>query len=29
MSRRLHLIALVLFVLAFLYDVIVWGAVPG
>ncbi len=28
MSRRLPLIALVLFALALLYDLVVWGAVP-
>ena len=28
MKRRLHLIALVLFVLTFAYDLVVWGALP-
>ncbi len=29
MKRRLHLIALVLFLLALLFDLAVWGAAPG
>ncbi|GAA0722896.1 hypothetical protein [Dokdonella soli] len=29
MKRRLHLIALVLFVLSLLYDIVVWGALPA
>jgi hypothetical protein len=28
MKRRLHLIALVLFVLSLLYDIVVWGSLP-
>ncbi|HEY0179538.1 MAG TPA: hypothetical protein VGC30_07885 [Dokdonella sp.] len=29
MTRRLHWIAVVLFLLSFAYDVVVWGALPG
>lgn len=29
MKNRLHLIVLVLFVLCFLYDLVVWGSVPA
>ena len=29
MKRRLHLIALILFVLSLLYDIVVWGAAPS
>lgn len=29
MQRRLHLIAMILFVVALLYDIVVWGAVPA
>jgi hypothetical protein len=28
MKRNLHVIALVLFILALLYDIVVWGALP-
>ncbi|MEO7433022.1 MAG: hypothetical protein ABIR62_13565 [Dokdonella sp.] len=28
MKRRLHLIALILFVFCFLYDLVVWGSLP-
>lgn len=28
MKRRLHLIALILFVVCFLYDLVVWGSLP-
>ena len=29
MRRHLHTIALILFVLVFLFDLVLWGAVPG
>ena len=29
MRRRLHLVASILFVIALLFDLVVWGAVPG
>jgi len=29
MKRRLYLIALVLFIVCFLYDLVVWGALPA
>lgn len=29
MKRRLHVVALVLLVLSLLYDLVVWGALPG